>query len=240
MPGSGQGAQPFWPRNRLLQALPAADLEILRAELHPVQLDTHATLVTAGAPVESVHFVEVGTVSMIAALENGVRIEVGLVGPEGMVGLSLLLGAETSGLDGLVQISGHALRMSAASFRSTLSAVPTLLPLLLRYVDTFHYQVSQSAACNSRHPIEQRLARWLLMEHDRNEGDTFTMTQEFLSTMLGVRRSGVTVAVAALQQDGLVEHGRGMIRIDRVPPRGVAAALLSRVSCSIRLPWMAG
>ena len=128
------------------------------------------------------------------------RIEVGLVGPEGMVGLPVLLGAETSTLEAMVQVDGVALRLSAAAFRAALTALPTLLGLLLRYVDAFHSQVTQSAACNGRHQIEQRLARWLLMTHDRVEGDSFQMTQEFMAAMLGVRRPGVTLAMSALQR----------------------------------------
>ena len=104
----------------------------------------------------------------------------------------------------------------AAEFRNALKAIPKLSATLLRYVDAFQLQVSQTAACNSRHHIEQRLARWLLMTHDRAEGDTFTMTQEFMSTMLGVRRPGVTLALGALQRAGLVQHERGTMRmIDR-------------------------
>jgi len=199
--------------NRLLRLLPPADLERLWPRLELVELSVKSVLLVPGTPVESVHFMETGTVSMIAMLDDGTQIEVGLVGPEGMAGISLLLGAPTSPLEGLVQVGGTALRLPAAAFRAVLVETPALLGLLLRYVDAFHVQVAQSAACNGRHQIEQRLARWLLMTHDRVEGDSFVMTQEFMSAMLGVRRPGVTLAIGALQRAGLVRHGRGNLRV---------------------------
>ena len=150
---------------------------------------------------------------MVAMMEDGAQIEVGLVGPEGMTGLPLLLGAPTSALEGLVQVGGTALRLPAAAFRAALAEVPSLLGLLLRYVDAFHVQVAQTAACNGRHQMEQRLARWLLMTHDRVADDSFHMRQEFMSTMLGVRRPAVTLAVGALQRAGLVRHDRGQMRV---------------------------
>jgi CRP-like cAMP-binding protein len=200
-------------QNRLLRALPPTELGRLWPRLERVELLAKAVVLMQDGPVESVHFPETGNVSMITTLEDGTRIEVGMVGPEGMVGLPLLLGSETSALEGMVQVEGWALRMPAAAFRTALAEVPTLLRLLLRYVDAFHTQVAQSAACNGRHQIEQRLARWLLMTHDRVEGDSFIMTQEFMSTLLGVTRPGVTLAIGALQRAGLVQHGRGRLRV---------------------------
>lgn len=213
MPGALSGPSPHTVRNRLLRLLPQADLERLWPRLEAVTLQVKSMLLTPETEVDSVHFVEVGTVSMLALLEEGIPIEVGLVGPEGMIGLPLLLGAPTSPLEGMVQVSGVALRLSAAAFRATLAETPALLALLLRYVDAFHVQVAQSAACNGRHHIEQRLARWLLMTHDRVEGDSFMITQEFMSTMLGVRRPGVTLAVGALQRAGVVRHDRGIAQV---------------------------
>ena len=216
MPGTRSRPTPQAVRNRLLRLLPLADLERLCPRLEPVELSVKTLLLEPGAAVESVYFVETGTVSMIATLEDGVRIEVGLVGPEGLVGVSLLLGAPTAPLEAIVQVGGTALRMPAAAFRAALAGMPAFLSLLLRYVDAFHVQVSHSAACNSRHHIEQRLARWLLMTHDRVGEDSFLMTQEFMSIMLGVRRPGVTLAIGALQRAGLVRHEKSHVRmIDR-------------------------
>jgi CRP-like cAMP-binding protein len=200
MPSGFVTPTPRTVQNRLLRALPITELEQLWPRLERVELFVRHAVLLPDAPVQCVYFVETGTVSMFTTLEDGVRIEVGLVGPEGMVGLPVLLGAETSAVEGMVQVDGVALRLSAAAFQSALKALPTLLRLLLRYVDAFHSQVTQSAACNGRHQIEQRLARWLLMTHDRVEGDSFQMTQEFMSTMLGVRRPGVTLAMSALQR----------------------------------------
>ena len=209
-------------RNRLLRLLPPAELERLRPRLEPVELAVRTVLLMPGASVESVHFLETGTISMIATLEDGTQVEVGLVGPEGMAGLPLLLGSATSPIEGMVQVAGTALRMPAAAFRAALAEAPSLLGLLLRYVDAFHLQVAQTAACNSRHHIEQRLARWLLMTHDRVDGDSFHMTQEFMSAMLGVRRPGVTLAIGALQRAGLVQHGNSSVQVLNRP--GLEAA----------------
>ena len=199
--------------NRLLTFLPPTDLERLWSKLEPVKLHTKSTPLLMEAAVENVYFLETGTVSMIAIMADGGQVEVGLVGPEGMIGLSLLLGASTSPLEGLVQVGGTALRLPATAFRAALAEMPSFLNLLLRYVDTFLFQVAQTAACNGRHRVEQRLARWLLMMHDRVEGDSFPMTQEFMSAMLGVRRAGVTVAITVLQRANLVEHHKGNARV---------------------------
>jgi CRP-like cAMP-binding protein len=239
MPSSFINPTPQTVQNRLLRALPPAELEQFWPRLERVELFVKYALLVADAPLESVHFVETGTVSMITTLEDGVRIEVGLVGPEGFVGLPVLLGTETSALEGMVQVDGVALRLSAPAFRSALTSLPTLFGLLLRYVDAFHSQVTQSAACNGRHQIEQRLARWLLMTHDRVEGDSFQMTQEFMSTMLGVRRPGVTLAIGALQRAGLVQHEKGHARVlDR--PGLEAAACECYAVTQRRYAWLTG
>ena len=150
---------------------------------------------------------------MVSTLEDGARIEVGMVGPEGMVGLPVLLGSGTSPWEAMVQVEGLGSRMSAHAFRAALTEPPSLMGVLLRYLDAVQSQIAQSAACNGRHPVEQRLARWLLTTLDRLEGDSFVMTQEFMSTMLGVRRPGVTLAIGALQRAGLVRHEKGTMHV---------------------------
>lgn len=211
---STENLRPLAPtRNYLLRALPEDQRGRLMPLLTPMELPMRCSLLKADAAVEAAYFIEAGTVSMITTMEDGAQIEVGMAGREGFVGLSLLTGGETSPLDGLVQIKGRALRMPAASFRTALDELPALRPLLLRYLDTFLFQVSQTAACNGRHPIEQRLARWLLMEHDRAEADNFPITQEFLSALLGVRRPGVTVAMGTLQKAGLITHRLGQLHV---------------------------
>jgi CRP-like cAMP-binding protein len=213
MPNSASDVTPNTTRNRLLLGLPEAELERLSLRLERIRLPIHTTVLMPGQDIESVLFLESGTVSMIVMLEDGAQIEVGLVGREGAVGLPVILGATTSPLEGVVQVESEVLRLPASNLQAALADAPSLFGLLLRYFDAFHTQVSLTAACNGRHQIEQRLARWILMTHDRVDGDSFQMTQEFLSHMIGVRRPGVTLAVGVLQRAGLVRHGRGMMEV---------------------------
>jgi CRP-like cAMP-binding protein len=170
-----------------------------------------------GEPVAAVHFPETGWVSMLAALEDGDAAEVGLIGREGLLGLPVLLGADRDDMEAMVQCPGTALRMDAAAFREELGGIPALRDLLLRYALVHHGQVARTAACNGRHHTEQRLARWLLMAHDRAESDDFPMTHEFLSMMLGVRRAGVTVAAGVLQRAGFIRYDGGGWRSRTAP-----------------------
>ena len=200
-------------RNRLLAALPASVLAQLSPKLQPVTLDLRQVLQVARAPVDAVYFHEVGWTSMVAQLDEGMTAEVGLVGREGMVGLPLAFGVETSFVEAMVQGPGTALRMEAAAFRHALDAHPALRTLLFRYGEFMHAQVTQTAACNGNHGLEQRLARWLLMSHDRVIGDELPMTQEFLAMMLCVHRPSVTVAARILQRANLIRYGGGSITI---------------------------
>lgn len=218
LPEPGMG-----PRNRLLAALPAADLAWLRPRLEPVDFAPRTILHPPGEPITAVHFPETGWVSMLAGLENGDAAEVGLVGREGMVGLPLLLGADRSPFEAMVQAGGTALRLPAAALHEALERSGALHTALLRYALFFSVQVGQTAACNGRHQIEQRLARWMLLAHDRSEGDSFPMTHEFLSMMLGVRRAGVTVAAGALQRAGLIQYERGRMTVTDRPGLEAAA-----------------
>ena len=205
------------PRNRLLAALPPEDLERLRPRLQPVELPIRQTLQAPGEPVAAVHFPETGWASMLATLEDGDAAEVGVIGCEGMVGLPVLLGADQDDLEVMVQCPGAALRMEAGAFREELGRTPAFRDLLLRYALVHHGQVARTAACNGRHHTEQRLARWLLMAHDRAEGDAFPMTHEFLSMMLGVRRAGVTVAAGVLHRAGFIRYDRGRMEVTDRP-----------------------
>lgn len=237
MPISTNRFAPDSINNRILRLLPAKELEQILPQLKPVDLVTRTVLITPEQDLESVHFVEDGVVSLVSTLEDGTRIEIGMVGFEGMVGLPILLGTGTSPWEGMVQVNGHGLRMSASAFRTALTELPSLLGLMLRYVDAVQSHIAQTAVCNARHPIEQRLARWLLTTFDRVEGDTFFMTQEFMSTMLGVRRPGVTLAIGALQKAGLVSHGKGTMHvIDR--DRLEAAACECHEAVRRRFAWL--
>ena len=210
-------------RNRLLAALPPEDLERLRPALLPVELPLRQTLEVPGEPVAAVHFPETGWASMLATLEDGDAAEVGVIGYEGMIGLPVLLGADRDDIEAMVQCPGTALRIEAAAFREELERTPAFRDLLLRYALVHHGQVARTAACNGRHHTEERLARWLLIAHDRAEVDDLPMTHELLSMMLGVRRAGVTVAAGALQRAGLIRYERGRIQITDRPGLEAAA-----------------
>lgn len=200
-------------RNRLLAALPAADFERLAASLTPVSLTLKQFLMEADEPIEAAYFIEAGMTSYLAYLEGGEALEVGVIGREGMVGLPLILGVDRATVGSMVQMEGTALRINPTALRQEFNQSEALRTRLLRYMQALHAQVSQTAVCNGRHTLEERLARWLLMEHDRAEGDQFAMTYEFMATMLGVRRSGVTVTAGALKQAGLINYRNGQMTI---------------------------
>lgn len=199
--------------NRLLVALAREDLDPLRPYLEPVPLPHKQILANPNTRIDHVYFPQEGMVSLVQPLENGAMIEVGMIGNEGLVGVPVLLGAETSPLEAMVQIPGSALRMEASVFREEAGRHPVLLGLLLRYVQALHVQVSLSAACNGRHTLPERLARWLLTARDRVASDQMPFSHEFLSMMLGVRRAGVTVAVGTLKAAGLIRNTHGQVTI---------------------------
>ncbi|GAV36134.1 Transcription regulator, crp family [Roseomonas mucosa] len=201
------------PRNRLLAALPAESLNRLWPQLEPVEMALRQNLMMPDEPITAVYFPEVGWASMLALLADGNSAEVGLIGNEGMIGLPLLLGVDSGAVEALVQGPGTMLRLGASAFQQSLEEIPELERLLMRYALAFQEQVTQTAACNGHHALDQRLARWLLMAHDRAEGDEFPMTQEFLALMLCVHRPGVTVAARLFQQAGLIRYGQGRIVI---------------------------
>ncbi|WP_236037738.1 Crp/Fnr family transcriptional regulator [Belnapia arida] len=205
------------PRNRLLAALPAEDLAWLRPKLKLVELELRQTLASPEQRIEHVYFLETGWVSVLAPLDDGDSAEVGLAGVEGMTGWPVALGDDTAEFEVMVQCAGTAWRLTNADFRDALEASAALRDLMMRFVLAQHSQIAWTAACNGRHNIEQRLARWLLMAHDRSEGDTFPITHEFLSVMLGVRRAGVTVAAGMLQRAGMIRYGGGRMTITDRP-----------------------
>jgi CRP-like cAMP-binding protein len=215
---------PATVRNWLLAAVPPDDFASLTASLQPVELALKQVLLAPDQPIETVYFVERGMVSQLAALEDGQAVEVGMIGREGLVGLPALLGAESVSTEALVQAAGAAWRAPAATLKAAFDRSAGLRAPLLRYAQAFYLQVAQTAACNGRHGLAERLARWLLLAHDRAEGAVFPMTQEFISLMLGVRRAGVTVAAGMLQQAGIIAYARGHVTVlDRVR--------LERASC---------
>jgi CRP-like cAMP-binding protein len=212
-------------QNVLLAALPREDSRALAAELLPVPLDFGEVLYEAGAPMRDVYFPSAGLVSLVTIVDRTSRLEVGMVGREGVVGVALALGVERSPVRALVQGAGTALRMTSAHFAGALHDSPALRRGVHGYIHALMQQITRTAACNRFHVVEARLARWLLMTRDRVGGNEFRMTHEFLSSMLGIRRAGVTQAAVALQRAGLIEYTRGRIRIlDR---RGLEAAACS-------------
>jgi CRP-like cAMP-binding protein len=199
--------------NRLLLALAQEDLNALRPRLEPVPLPHKQILASPNAPIDHVYFPQEGMVSLVQPLENGAMIEVGMIGAEGLVGMPVLLGADTSPLEAMVQIPGSALRIEAGVFREEVGRRTAFLGLLLRYVQALHIQVSLSAACNGRHTLPERLARWLLTARDRAASNQMPLSHEFLAMMLGVRRAGVTVALGTLKAAGLIRNSHGQVTI---------------------------
>ncbi len=201
--------------NQLLQALPAEEVRRLRPHLTRVRLVNGAVLYQAGDRIEHVFFVEQGFVSMVAVADGAEsRVEVGLIGRESLVGaLALLSPGATSYVQAMVQMPGAAYRIPTTALLACVEPGSTMRRLMLHAFEASLAQLAQTAACNSRHTVPERLARWLLMAHDRVDGDELPLTQEFLAIMLAVRRPGVTIAVGELQTAGLVRHSRGRIVI---------------------------
>jgi CRP-like cAMP-binding protein len=199
--------------NQLIDGLPAQDIERLKPHLEAVPLVQKQTINAPGAPIEQIYFPVSGIVSMIATLDDGVAVEVGVIGSEGMVGTPVLLGSETASNEAFVQLNGTALRMPTGALLDEIEQSRNLRLRLLRHAQALSFQVAQSAACNARHVVEERCARWLLAAHDRAEGNELGLTHEFLGIMLGVRRAGVTVAAGSLQQAGLIRYRQGRITI---------------------------
>jgi CRP-like cAMP-binding protein len=200
-------------RNQLLSALPPEVLASLTPKLRHVSLAVHDSLVVPSKVIDAVYFVESGWVSLVTTLENGEQAEVGLIGREGIVGLPLIVGVDTGFEEAFVRAPGTALQMEAGVFRRILEEFPILQARLYRYSEAMHAQATQMVACNGRHSLEQRLARWLLMGHDRCEGDDLPVTQESLALMLCVYRPSVTVIAGALQRGGIIRYSRGHITI---------------------------
>jgi CRP-like cAMP-binding protein len=201
------------PANRLLARLPPKDRKRFLRGCAPVDLVFKTRLAEPGETIEHIHFPMTGFVSLLTTLPGGRRLEVALVGDEGMLGTPLVLGVATSQVHGVVQGEGTALRMSTAQFRRELKASPALREVLGQYLYIRFGQLARTAACNRYHLVEERLARWLLMTSDRSHSATFRITHEFLATMLGVRRVGVTKAASALQRRKLIRYSRGNIAI---------------------------
>ena len=203
--------------NRLLATLPESVRDSLLSKLTRVPLTVRQVVYAADGLIDMVYFPDSGMVSLVANLAEGTQAEVGIVGSEGMLGAALAAGVETSFIEAMVQMPGSALRMPAGQFRDEVRADGPLRSLALRYNEALQAQVMQTAACNAHHGLEQRLARWLLMAHDRVKADDLPLTQDFIAIMLGVHRPSITVAAGVLQRSGLIRYSAGHIAVlDRV------------------------
>ena len=199
--------------NDLLAALPAAELAALRAELEPVELALGRALYESGGRQDYVYFPTDAVISLLYVLESGASTELAVTGHDGVVGISLFMGGETTPSRAVVQIGGRAYRMRARSLKRAFERRAVLMELLLRYTQALITQMTQTALCNRHHELDQQLCRWLLLSIDRLPGMEVRMTQELIAAMLGVRREGVTSAAGKLQTAGLIRYRRGRIQV---------------------------
>jgi CRP-like cAMP-binding protein len=200
--------------NQLLSILSKDDFALLEPHLEPVTLGLRKYLEWPNRRITAVYFPEGGFASVVAIQSSGKRVEVGLIGREGMTGLPVVLGDHRSPNATYMQMSGTGKCMSAASLRDAFQASGSLRDSLLKFVQAFGVQTTNTAICNAQSRLDVRLARWLLMAHDRAGDDTLPLTHEFLSLMLGVRRPGVTEALNALRKKKLISYARGRITVE--------------------------
>jgi len=200
-------------KNQLLAALVNDQYRHLLPHLERVNLSLGDNIYFAGGNIENVYFPEDSVVSLLSTLENGATTEVGLVGREGMVGLTVFLGGALTPEEAVVQLAGSAMKMKASVLREELRVGSPLQLLLLRYTKSFLALVTQSVACSQHHSLEQRFARWLLMMHDYSNSDALKLTHEMIAGMIGTRRAGVTMAALALKDRKLIDTSRGQVTI---------------------------
>ncbi|MEI9431817.1 Crp/Fnr family transcriptional regulator [Mesorhizobium sp. Cs1299R1N3] len=200
-------------RNHILKALAPADFALVRPLLHSVILGVKTQLVAANAPIKYVYFPETGVASVVAAMSRERQSEVGVIGREGMTGLALVLGQDKSPDQTYIQIAGSGWCLSAPMLGAALAESSTFRDTLLRYAYTFMVQLSRTSLVNSHSKLEERLARWLLMVHDRVDSNRIELTHGFLAVMLGTRRPGVTTAVQMLEYRGHISAKRGALEI---------------------------
>ncbi len=200
-------------KNKILSRLSAADAQLVTPHLQPVDLPVLRYLERRGKPIEFAYFVERGFASVVADGSSERSVEVGLIGREGVTGVAVIMGSDRSPHDTFMQGAGAGQRIGVANLLAAIGKSTTLHKILLQWCHTFMIQTGQTALTNARSKIEERLARWLLMAHDRQDSDELDLTHEFIATMLGVRRAGVTVALRLLEKRGLIDAKRGGIFI---------------------------
>ncbi|MDP9238022.1 MAG: Crp/Fnr family transcriptional regulator [Chloroflexota bacterium] len=209
--------------NHILSSLPPEDYERIVPDLKAVPLKSHLSLHEPGDLMPYIYFPHTGVISMLTVMESGVAVKIASIGNEGMADLFGFLGLHESQTRLLIQVPGTAMRMDSERFRAHIDQMPVLRRLVGYYAASLFGLVAQSAACNRMHPMVERLARWLLMTHDRVDAASFPMTHQFLSDMLGVRRPSVSVAAESLQAAGLITYHRGTITVlDRAGLEGAS------------------
>jgi CRP-like cAMP-binding protein len=206
-------SQGSFSRNRLLSVLPREAFELLRPKLTRVELELRQVIEEPNEPISHIYFLEPCIASVIAITAGGEQLEVGLFGPEGVSGLAVVNGSDRSPHRTFIQVPGPALRMEADDLRAALNESQPLRRLLLLFSQAQSVQVAFTALANGRHTIDERLARWLLMSHDRVDGNLVPVTHEFLALMLGIRRAGVTTALHILEGAGIIKSYRGRLEI---------------------------
>jgi CRP-like cAMP-binding protein len=199
-------------KNQLLCALPAAEWERWLPQLEPVELALGQVLYESHSTLSHVYFPTTAIVSLLYVMENGASAEIAVVGHEGLVGISLFMGGESTPSRAVVQSAGQGFRLAAQTIKDEFNRAP-VLHLLLRYTQALITQMAQTAVCNRHHSLDQQLCRWLLLSLDRLQGPELVMTQELIAKMLGVRREGVTEGALKLQQAGLIRYARGRITV---------------------------
>ena len=200
-------------RNHLLSALPEEVFGRLVARLEPVSMPLGSSIYESGSQLKHLYFPTNSIVSLLYVLENGACAEIAVVGNEGVVGISLFMGGDTTPSRAVVQSAGDAYRVKAAILKDEFHRGGHLMQLLLRYTQALITQMCQTAVCNRHHSVEQQLCRWLLLSLDRLSSNELIMTQELIANMLGVRREGVTEAAGNLQRAGLIRYSRGRITV---------------------------
>ncbi len=213
MPAHPPSSYPPLEANLLLAAVTADELERLAADLEPVSMVLGDVLYESGSRQDYVYFPTTAIVSLLYVMENGASAEIAVVGNDGMVGVSIFMGGETTPSRAVVQSAGMAYRLPGRILKREFTRGATMQHLLLRYLQALLTQMSQTAVCNRHHSVDQQLCRWLLLSIDRLPSDKLVMTQELIANMLGVRREGVTEAAGELQRAGLIRYSRGRITV---------------------------
>ena len=199
------------PRNQLLAAMSVDDLALVRPHLRPLAMPLLKDLERPNRRIDSIYFMDTGIASVVAVQSDQTRIEVGLIGREGMSGTAVVLGGDQSPHATYIQVAGEGQRITANELRNAMNASESLHGLLLKFVQVFMVQTAHTAIANARAHIGRRLARWILMAHDRTGDNNLPLTHEFLALMLGVRRPGVTEALQSLKRQKLIDTGRNKI-----------------------------